>query len=281
MKKKTSKEKPTEVIFVFEMHLPGRVYEYLKVYEKHGKPDIIALEGSQESLDKIRKKMKENIRVEPFASLLDKEDEILKGAKIVGVDPFTDLPTTEKEAKIFNKKLKHILNVKTIKDFWRYYQWMSKRDDQIFKNVKKLVMENPGKRIYIHMGEGHVSVYEEFGRYVRQENLPVKIKMVPIHKKIYSLVGYPPNVNFVLSPRLQLYRLIKYNKLEGLTEKEKKKVMRSYIREMKRMSRIPIISVVYYRKDNKLKVLVDSRLGKKWGLKSYKLLRKLRSRKKK
>ncbi len=287
-KKRVGKDKPTEVIFVFEMHLhPSNWERYLEVYKQHGKPDVIALEVSQEVIERLKKLSRSDLEklktkfgvkhLEPhttYKKMLEGDHELLEKTKVVGIDPFVSLAFSPDDLKYEEEKTR-LFAIETKEDFYRYYDWLSNRDDTILQNIKKLIEENPGKRIYVHLGGAHHFVYEELSRYVRKNNSNIKIKSIPLYRDFFTIVGYPKQVRMVYPVMTQLYRLMRYGRLEGLSPKDKEKVIKSYIKETKKQLKTVFTILI----DKKTKTLeVPAYFSRPWGKKSWMLLQELRKK---
>ncbi len=288
MKKKRGKEKSTEVIFVFEMHHPFVQSEYLEIYKKYGPPDVVGLELSQETVEKLKNITKNELdklvnelgiggRLEPHMSykqLMTGEGDLLKNAIFVGLDPYSKLAFSWEDVKEKKKELKVMTQILSKKDFERYYNWLAKRDDAIIENIKKLVVEHHGKRIYVHLGYAHHIVYEKLAKELRSKG--IKVREISLQRQFFSKLGYPKNVRAVYPVQAQLYRLIRYGRLNELEPEERERVIRSYIKEIKKYRSLPF--TVGLTEEGKLFIELDKRFFRPWGKKSWMLLQELRKK---
>ncbi len=215
-KKAKGEEGKTEITIEFESHYPQMVGKKKEMEEA----DIIIPEQTSKTIEKLKE--------------AETEEELKKVAK----EETKFLEYSEKKFKVYKEMQEEGKEIKGKMGRTNYILPQSpeekaksneEREKERLKKLKKIIRENPGKKIYIEAGANHTPVYhklkEELGE---KENIEIKRKHL-VEKDLHEKAGYPEQTKEAYPPRNQLMRHFRfdtetaqrYKKLQEAKEKKK------------------------------------------------------------
>ncbi len=222
------KRKKTEVEIGFEKHAPQKVE---KAKKRMKEADIIIPEMPPETLEKVKKtetekELKELAEKTNFPEYSEKLFKTLKEMQKKGKDKEIKGAGVSKSELTLEKSTANIYrNLGKTKEAAQVKAEANKeRNKTRAKELKKIIKENPGKKIYIAAGAGHTPVYHKLKEEIEKENKNIKIKREHLEKKdLHEKAEQSEQVKETYNPMEQLTRHFEFNTKTAQRYKELKK----------------------------------------------------------